>query len=139
MDNDDLFIQKYESVLQNIEAAIIKVYRQHPDLTDARVDAALEGLVRLYTTAMKGRSAPKLKLSEVEQEICEEVKIRCDWWLGRRTLRLDGEDVPGPQPPLTHEETVACLRRIRSSIKLWTTEFGKTGYLRFVSQYFPDE
>ena len=37
---------------------------------------------------------------------------------------------------LTLDEVIACLKRIRSSIKLWTKDYGRQGYLHYVEQWF---
>jgi hypothetical protein len=41
-----------------------------------------------------------------------------------------------PQPkPITADEIVACLKRIRKSVQRWTKEGGRRGYLTFVEGY----
>lgn len=136
------FEEEYEDVLQNIEFAIISVYEQNPDLTDVNVDNALDGLVRIYTAEERGRTAPTLRLNALEREVYERVKTVCDWRLGRSSLGAVGEadasaeELIVPSDAITVEEIIACLKRIRKSIKLWTTEFGRRGYLNFVNQFF---
>jgi hypothetical protein len=39
----------------------------------------------------------------------------------------------GGVPLITKDEMVKCLRRIASSIKFWTEERGRQGYLTFVA------
>ncbi len=44
----------------------------------------------------------------------------CEWRLGRTVLATeDGEPLPLPVEPLTLEEMVAILKRIRKSIRFW--------------------
>ncbi len=137
------FEETHGDVLQNIEFAITTVYKQHPDLTDVNVDNALDGLVRVYSAEERGRPAPKLKLNELEQEVYERVKTMCEWRLGREALQTaeeDGEstdDLAVPTGAKTVEEIIACLKRIRKSIKLWTKEYGRRGYLNYVTPFFP--
>jgi hypothetical protein len=135
----EAFEDKYFSVLQNMEFAIHDVYTQHPELTDYQVDKVLEGLVRLYTAEQKGRPSPKLKLVDYEQHLYEAIQIICDWWLLRRTVPVMNEQGETNETentdPKTVDEIIACLKRIRKSISLWTKERGKRGYLDFVSQF----
>jgi hypothetical protein len=37
--------------------------------------------------------------------------------------------------PKTLDEIVACLKRVRTSVKRWHKSGGRRGYLDFVSQY----
>ena len=37
--------------------------------------------------------------------------------------------------PVTRDEIIACLKRVRKSIHLWTREGGRQGYLTFVSRF----
>ena len=63
----DTFEEQYLDVLQNIEFAIGEVYRAHPELTDWNTEKVIEGLIRGYQAEVKGRRAPALKLSDLEQ------------------------------------------------------------------------
>lgn len=129
----------YLDVLQNIEAAIVQVYREHPELADGNVDLALEGLVRLYQAEARGRAAPVLRLRELEQQVYDGVKEMCDWRMHRTRPDPQESDEPVllPGTPLTVEEIVACLKRIRKSIALWTKQGGRQGYLDYIAQFIP--
>jgi hypothetical protein len=39
--------------------------------------------------------------------------------------------------PITLDEMIACLKRVRRSVKRWTKEGGRRGYLDFVDGFFP--
>lgn len=39
--------------------------------------------------------------------------------------------------PVALDEIIACLKRVRKSINLWTREGGRRRYLTFVSQFVP--
>lgn len=136
------FEEEYEDVLQNIEFAIARVFNQSPELTDVNVDNALDGLVRVYSAEERDRPAPRLRLNVLEQEVYRRVKTICDWRLGRTVLELSGEagneaeELAIPPSAITVDEINACLKRIRKSIKLWTKEYGRRGYLNYVDQFF---
>jgi hypothetical protein len=132
----DRLEERYEDVLQNIEFAIVSVYGEHPDLADSNVDRVLDGLIRTYTAEMNQRRGPTLVLSELEQTLLARVRSMCEWRLGRD----DGPQTQaGAKPftpePKTPDEIAACLKRIRKSVKRWSAQGGRQGYLRFVSQY----
>jgi hypothetical protein len=110
---------KYLDVLQNIEFGIIAEYRKDPSLLDADALEAVNSLVRHLDA---GRSAGRLGTRA--QRIFDSVRDIVD---RRMELRAGGV------PLITKDEMVKCLRRIASSIKFWTEERGRQGYLTFVA------
>jgi hypothetical protein len=133
------FEERYEDVLQNIEAGIMLVYRDHPKMTDWEVRAAIEALVRSYQAEAKGRQATLPSLDSLAQEVYDSVETMCEWRLGREKPFSDKEGKPMefPVEPITLDELIACLKRVRKSINFWTREGGRQGYLTFVSQFIP--
>ncbi len=130
------FEQQYEDVLQNIEFAIVGVYRENRDLSDWGVETALDGLLRAYQAQARGRSAPKLRLSNLEQQIFDRVRAMCEWRMGREQMMTE-DDQPLVQEmmPITLDEAVACLKRVRKSVDYWHKSGGRRGYLDFVSRF----
>jgi hypothetical protein len=130
------FERQYEDVLQNIEFAIVSTYRENPDVTDWAVEAALDALIRTYQAETSGRAMPALRLSDLERRLYDRVHTMCEWRLGREQL-LDEQDKSAfpEMPPKTLDEIVACLKRVRTSVKRWHKSGGRRGYLDFVSQY----
>jgi hypothetical protein len=60
----------------------------------------------------------------------------CDWRIGRASMKDDkGKEVKMDTEPLTVEEIIACLKRIRKSIETWYKRGGRRGYYEFVRQY----
>jgi hypothetical protein len=130
------FEQQYEDVLQNIEFAIVSAYRENADITDWSVEAALAALIRVYQAEASGRSVPATRLSELERTLYDRVHAMCEWRLGREQL-LEEQDQPAlPEiEPKTLDEIVACLKRVRTSVKRWHKSGGRRGYLDFIGQY----
>ena len=127
----DRVVEQYEDVLQNIEAAILSVHRRNPALLDYDVEGALEALVGAYTTELRGRTPPERQLSDLRGDVYRAVRPICEWRLGR-----EAEGMPAvADGAKTVEEIVACLKRIQKSVRRWTREGGRQGYLRFVGQY----
>lgn len=100
------------------------------------VDRVLEGLIRSYTAEMNQRPAPILTLSDLDKNLLARVRSMCEWRLGHADAlqKQRGGGPPMPEPKTT-DEIVACLKRIRKSIKRWTAQGGRQGYLKFVNEY----
>lgn len=128
------FEEKYFDILQNIEFAIVQVYRTHPELSDWDVGSVLDKLIRVYRAEEANRPAPPLRLSELEQTLFDSVKSMCDWRLGREgdlSTRVASEAMS----PKTVSEIVACVKRIGLSVRRWTKQGGRQGYLNFISEF----
>jgi hypothetical protein len=127
--------EEYQDVLQNIESAIVGVYREQSQLTDYQVDTALEALGRTYLREQTG-GAPVLPKNALAKAVYERVKAMCDWRMGREHL-VDEEGQPLNMEPLAVEVILACLKRVRKSVNYWNKQSGMTGYLDYVSQFLP--
>jgi hypothetical protein len=122
---------KYLDVLQNIEFAIVDVYRQYPKMTDYEVIRVLEAVIDGYKAEMGGRPAREYEASGMEADLYAAVRDACEWRLGR------SETPPGmPAPePVTVETIVLCLKQILRSVMKSNRTGGRTGYLDFIVQY----
>jgi hypothetical protein len=131
------FEERYEDVLQNIEFGIISVYHGHPEMTDWEALAAIEALLRKYRAEARGRQARLPSLDPLADEIYNSVQAMCEWRLGREMpfAAKEGEPVEFSVEPIALDELIACLKRVRKSIKFWSREGGRQGYLTFVSQF----
>lgn len=162
--------EEHMDVLQNIEFAIVGIYRQEPSLLDYDVQNALQALARRYEAEQSGRPPPTRRLNEKAQQVYEAVEVFCELRLGRHSYTGDGESAaeeapvvekkgwlerlrgggiigkeqePDPMPEaealdvesLSLAVMVACLKRILTSIRRWTKEGGRQGYLQFVSGF----
>ena len=119
-------------VLQNIEFGIMQVYRADTNLIDVDALDAVEALIRHYVAEENGRQPPDPRLTGKPLRVFASVKEMCEWRLGRQTIAEQGRDEL--TTPITVSELVRCLRKIQKSIRRWT-QFGRKGYLEFVSQY----
>ena len=131
------FEEQYEDVLQNIEFEIISSYRERPEeISDWSVEAALDALIRAYGAEHTGRTLRPARLSEAEQAIYDRVKGMCEWRLGRAQIEVEQGSPILPATALnTLDEIVACLKRVRTSVKRWHKSGGRRGYIDFVSRY----
>jgi hypothetical protein len=126
------FEEKYEDVLQNIEFSIVEVHRDHPQLLDYDVDAALEALISRYGAEARGCTPREHTLPGLRGEVYDAVLYICEWRIGRAAPA----DNPATEAEWkSAEEITACLRRIRNSVQRWTKERGRQGYLTFVARF----
>ncbi len=126
----------YLDVLQNIEFAIVSVFRKRPELVDYDVDVVLTALVKGYQAEQRQREKPALHLNELRQEVYNSVEAVCEFRLGRTELvESQHSQFMSSLSPLTIDEILACLKRIRTSVKRWTKVGGRQGYLTFVDEF----
>jgi hypothetical protein len=126
------FEDKYLDVLQNIEMAIVSVYREHSDLLDYDVDKVLNILWTEYRNGKQGKAMSAPRLGEKAQHVYERVKDMCEFRLGRsNALKTQGWFKAKPTP-LSVDEIMDCLKRIRKSVALWNKEGGRQGFLYFI-------
>ena len=132
------FEEEYEDVLQNIEFAIMGVYREHPELVDSEVEKAVNALILTYQAEMQRCTPSPVSFTPLGQQVYVRVQSMCEWRLGRKEVFLtaSGEHLPKPEP-LSLEAMIACLKRIRKSVQTWTRREGRQGYLCFVEEFFP--
>ena len=131
--------EEYLDVFQNIEFAIITVYRQIPELNNWDVENALEALLRQYQAEWREKEVRPVHLStERKRDVYDSVQSTCEWRLGRSSiLTIDDEVLPLPGQPLSLEEIVAILKRLRKSVRFWHKQGGSQGYLEFTDQFIP--
>lgn len=130
------FEERYEDILQNIEFGIVRVYREHLELSDWDALNGVEALLREYQAEAKGRQATSPSLTPLAQGVYDSVKPMCEWRLGRETFVDEaGRSMDLSPEPITLDEIIACLKRVRKSINCWHRRGGHQGYLTFVDQY----
>jgi hypothetical protein len=130
--------EQFEDVLQNIEAGIVSVYHARPELADWDVEVALEALIQVYQAEVHQRPADLRQLAGNQAEVLRAAQIMCEWRLGRAPLH-DERDRPieMPSAPLTTTDMIACLKRLRKSIRFWGKAGGRQGYLNYIVNFIP--
>ena len=120
-------------VLQNMEYAIVSVYRDYPDALDYAVMGALDALIAIYRAEYRGHIPKQAALQGMELEVFERVKDVCEWRMGRVQESILSELEPESQKSV--DVILGCLRKIRKSVGRWNGRLGQQGYLGFVSNY----
>ncbi|MBP9074720.1 MAG: hypothetical protein KBG20_20600, partial [Caldilineaceae bacterium] len=88
--------EDYMDVFQNIEAVIVQVYHNYPDLADFDVEMAVGNLMDRYKSEQRGRAPRPMPLNELSQEVFAAAEIMCEWRLGRGDSGLP--PTPNPLP-----------------------------------------
>jgi hypothetical protein len=127
----ETFEEQHLDVLQNIEVVIVDFSREHPELLDYDVEGALDALIAGYTAELRGRTVRDRQRPGLRQPLMEEVRGMCEWLLGRSVP----EEGLRPSRPHDPGEIVACLNKILKSVRRWTREGGRRGYIGFVQRY----
>jgi hypothetical protein len=123
-------IDDHQDVLQNIESAVVQVWRQHPAMTNYAVMAAYDAAIQYYR-ALANQQAPKpVQLTSLDAQLFEAVREMCEWRSGRKPMPELGEIAPIPL-----EDLIACLRRLRKSVDFWTKRSGRQGYMQYIEQF----
>lgn len=126
---------RYLDVLQNIEFSVVEVYRDAPELLDSEVDRALTAVVVALNAEREGKpfDVQTARLTVLGRRVFDSVWETCRW---RMIGGSPGGSEVGPSRR-KRDELVACLQRIRKSVRRWTKERGRRGYLEFVKEYVP--
>jgi hypothetical protein len=129
------FEEDYAGVLQNLESAIVSVYREDADLLDYDVSDALEILIRYYRSIAGGLEPRAVTLDGRPQAVFDAVQQVCEYRLGRG--ELGGLPAVGEAGVMavSADELVQCLKRILKSVQRWHKQGGRRGYLDFITDY----
>lgn len=124
------FEDQYLDVLQNIEWALLSLVKDHPELSDHDMLRIIEQALTYYKSQQRGNPViAQSKLTDIRQEIFERSRSMCEWRLGR----LPPPDKQIACNLITIEELILCLKRIEKSIKFWTKQGGRKGYINFAA------
>src|SRR5262245_25885177 len=104
-------------VLQNIEFAIVSVYRKQRSLRDLDVMRALDALIDVYRAEARGHTPKDITLPEPEGTVFQCVKDMCEFRLGRQAVATRVQ-IPFAGDKIA-SDILACLRKIRRSAERW--------------------
>jgi hypothetical protein len=121
--------EEHMDVLQNMEAAIVILFRHEPNLLDYDVDEAFDVLIHEYRLEQGGRPPKQHKMSPKAAMVHEVLRPVCEWRLGRTSERLTVN--------ISIDTLLNCLKRLKLSLKRWNGEGGRQGYLRFIDRFVP--
>jgi hypothetical protein len=123
-------------VLQNLELAVVEVWRTHPNMTDYVAQRAYEAAFEWYRAEVRGHLPKPPSLSGLDQVTFNALKEMCELRLGRgrgESLLGAAQSLPAVPVPLL----VDCLRELRRSVERHTRLEGRQGYLKFIDGFLP--
>lgn len=122
------------AVLQNLEFAVVEVWRKHPDMTDYVAQRAYEAAFQRYRAEARGQPPKSPPLAGLDRATFDALTVMCEWRLGR------GAGPPGVapiSPPIAEGELVDCLGKLKKSAARHTKAEGRQGYLTFIDGFLP--
>lgn len=132
--------QLYETQLAYLETAMVKFYREHPDLTDAMADSVYEELAKRYRAEATNHEYKAGKLDGLRAELHAALLPEAEALVGRGKSQLEArllmvlEDENGPVQPVNAEEMRQLMQRLRKSIKT-VGKLGRRGYLSLIDSH----
>ena len=120
-------------VLQNLEFAIVEVWRDNPEMTDHVALRAYEAARQFYRAELRGQSPKLPALAGLDAVTFDRLKSMCEFRLGRSTMSPD--ELEEPIEPISVEELLTCLQELAKSVERHTRASGRQGYLRFIDEF----
>jgi hypothetical protein len=118
---------------QNIEFAIVNIYRKETDMSDYDVMLAPGALIGWYRAEFRDHIHNPGLIEDLESGAFGDVKAVCKWRMGRGDTVGGLPQIPEIQKSL--DDVRGCLSKIRKSVDKWYKRGGPQGYLTFVSEY----
>jgi sirohydrochlorin ferrochelatase len=121
-------------ILQNLEFAVVGVWRRHPEMTDHVALRAYEAAHEQYRAEARGHAPKPCALTGLDRETFDALSAMCEFRLGRRALPGGSDE---PVPPIPVSRLLDCLRELRKSVERHTNLGGRQGYLTFIDHFLP--
>jgi hypothetical protein len=120
-------------VLQNLEFAIVEIWRAHPEMTDYVAQRAYEAAYQCYRAEQRGHTPKPQTLTGLDATAFDALKQMCEFRLGRNAGPPSVPDLP--VTPIPVEKLVDCLRELGKSVERHTRSGGRQGYLKFIDGF----
>ena len=130
--------EEFENVMMNIEMQVVGITTKNPKMTDWDVEKVYNALLRKYKAVSQGRGVKEVSFDSPVMDLYLQTEGICDWFVGDANFQdEDGTDVDLGLEKVAYEDMIACLKRLRKSLKTWTKEGGRKGYINYISQFVP--
>lgn len=126
----------YLDFLQNIEFAVMEVFKENPDMGDPDVQRAYDRLVKFYQRKKKHLPETEVTLSGHARKVFDAAYAVCEWRRKKgpgEPIGLDGYKVIGNDVPIV--AVVRSLEKLHKSVERWHKKDGHSGYLTFISGF----
>ncbi|MGH8017010.1 MAG: hypothetical protein ACREIA_01760 [Opitutaceae bacterium] len=123
-------------VLQNLEFAIVQIWRAHPEMTDYVAERAYEAAFQHYRAELRGHTPKPHGLTGLDAEASDALFAMCQFRLARGPCPVE-TDAPGEIGCVPLEQIVDSLRELSRSVRRHTGRGGRQGYLTFIDGFLP--
>lgn len=120
--------------LEEIETAIVGIWRRHPDMTDYVANRAYEAAFQFYRARSRGHEPKPSGLSGIDLESFNAVQRVCENLLTTGATPVKGRP-PGNTAPIALEKLLEYLRELHRSVERHTRDGGRQGYLQFIDEF----
>jgi hypothetical protein len=127
--------QEHLDVLQNLEFAIVEVWREHPEMTDYSAQRAYEAARQFYRAELRGNPPTPPALTGLDATAFDTLKAMCEFRLGRSAGPPSEPNIP--VTPIPVEILLGCLQELAKSVERHTRSGGRQGYLQFIDGFLP--
>jgi hypothetical protein len=127
------FAEENLDILQNLEFAIVEVWRAHSEMTDYTAQRAYEEARKFYRVEQRGSPPKPPALTGLDAIAFDAVKTMCEFRLGRSASPPSEPEIP--VSPITVEKLIACLQELAKSVARHTRSGGRQGYLKFIDEF----
>jgi hypothetical protein len=124
--------------LRELEHCVMQVWEAHDDMTDHTAGRAYEAGYKYYRSMARGGQPAAPALRGLDLETYEALQKVCEKLLTTGAEPFKGMSKQGVTNQLTTEKLVLYLRELSRSVEHHTKLGGRTGYLEFLSGYFPE-
>jgi hypothetical protein len=121
-------------ILQNLEFAVVEVWRRHPEMTDHVAARAYEAAFAHYRAESRGHQPKPCALTGLDRETLDALVAMCEFRLGRGPIAGGPAE---PIPPIPVTTLMDCLRELHKSVERHTKRGGRQGYLSFIDGFLP--
>lgn len=120
--------------LRMLESTIVRIWSDHPEMTDYTAGRAYDGAYQQYRSRLRGREPRPSTLSGLDLETFNAVNEACEKLLSSGADPVKG--IPkGSTTPVSLEKLVDYLRELSRSVARHTKSGGRLGYLEFVRSF----
>jgi hypothetical protein len=124
--------------LRELEHCIMRVWDAHDEMTDHTAGRVYEAAYKYYGSIARRDQPATPALKGLDLEACEALQKVCEKLLATGAEPFKGTSKQGNVKPLAIEKLVVYLRELSRSVERHTKLGGRTGYLEFLSGYFPE-
>jgi hypothetical protein len=120
--------------LQELETAIVMIWRRHPDMTDYVANRAYEAAVQFHRARSRGHEPKPSGLTGLDLDAFNAVQQVCENLLSTGAAPRKGLPT-GNTAPISLEKLLEYLRELNRSVERHTRHGGRQGYLQFIDDF----